>query len=1622
MFDSRRARTTFLTRASLASVAVLVLILMFATPAAGHPEIFVDDNFTDPNIVLDNAELTASGARLLVTPESWSQTTKADFEQWARGEGVVAADPGGVRLASTGGGWSALENAPYSSSYGVATVGAGDYIFILRGYWAGVKVGIGRYDTATGSWENWSDPAIEWQEKKQYFKNGCSMAWDNDNYVYVLAGGAYGDYPRDHENYEPRYGFWRFSVADPSSWERLENTPWHQGTGDSLAWVRIGEENYLYAWLGTTSSGRPASAGGAKFYRFSISGMSWDPTPITEVGTLWWDNSVSPPYGADDGANMVWTGGDYLYCMPGAYTESLSSSEERYFARFVISENRWEDLAAMPHNENPDTAEGDGVDDGGSMVWDGGDYLYALKGGDGNGNVAADNFWRYSISSNSWEALAGVPLGPSGNNGTRLGYAAGRVYYWHANSTGFWAKEPPEYEKSGWFESGVFDAGAAVTWRQVSWQVSSPAGVVTEKKFASAEPLSLMSGEDRLGLLPEEGIATYIVISEVSPTSDPGEYVELYNPTEIPINLSGWYLNVYRNDYTFGAGDVIPAHGYFLISDTDPVCGVAADVFHDLGMADDGASSYVQLRSGGADGPIIDQVGWGTSSSIYEGAPANAPGKGNVLMRKSGPTHESWSGNGYDTDNNANDFLIAEPNPKNQSSPSETPPAYTATYLNTWSRDGVCEEISEENTSVPAVDSYHEEDTAVVSGTVYSGSPDDLDSNDIVYYEVDATFEEGGSGTETLHEASTAVENGNEVTGTSTDSLDVSDGVYYEVDASSEGDEGNWHLLGGTGQEYGGTVAADGTTHYKDWVMNSTDEAAGSYGDLSHDQTLWWYDDSAVPATTNYEESSWTVNIYREGIEDDEVGHTIYADVYKVDGSGNITNFASGSYVFSSSDSAGSTIITCTDNESTEQTLNTGERIGLRLRWTCSTDKLRVYWYKSSASKFSTLTSPPLKGGTYSLDIHHDSGEVTTSDGNVDNIQVTLTFKSSTTAIYHFDIWNFDSGSWDSGQSGSVGTGGVTWAITKTANPGHYVDDSAHVIRVRLWTAGESTLHRVQEDYLVYKVNYTTAGAYSLEVHHDSASVSYSGTLDKIEVAANFKSFATATYHFDIWNFDSSQWESGQSGLVGVSEVTWTISRTADPAGYISPGGSIRVRLRTAGESTAHCLQEDYLEFKVFSASARYRLRWEYRFTGVESTLEGCKVKIYGYNATGDESIVASIWKSSTGEWEALAEVSIVLGEISYTLRDISDYLVGSQIAIKLEDASGADATPTTVCVDYVALEAERSYLTMLHVRVRSSQDNVTWPDWTDVPRIFPGCGLLQEGRYLQYLVELSTEDSQVTPALREFTAKYVSTATTSTGTFTSQPIELGYIENWCTLGWSGDTPENTSISFATRSSADGSEWSDWRELDFGIIRSPTYGCRYLQVRATFQGVGTAVPTLYGYSITYSPDRSPPRITLSGPGQGFTTGSGHILVEGQLSDANPATLKVNGDVVLLEPGSFSTQVELNSGSNTIHLVALDAAGNQSELTLSGTYSPLMGWLKWIAAGLATAIGAVIAILWATGRLPFRRPKAPARRVKPASGRGKALQAPTKTPEGQEGTKEEEVTRFRKFTSFFRPTS
>ena len=146
------------------------------------------------------------------------------------------------------------------------------------------------------------------------------------------------------------------------------------------------------------------------------------------------------------------------------------------------------------------------------------------------------------------------------------------------------------------------------------------------------------------------------------------DFVELYNPTDQNIDLAGWTITQ-RSAKDTGNGSarlsgVIPAKGYFLVQGAQGNGGTeslpAPDSRGD-GLTFSGSQAIARLIND--NGNVVDLVGWG-AAGVSEGSPARTTENYQSVQRKEV---------GKDTDNNADDFLVAEPTPQNSGNAGETP-------------------------------------------------------------------------------------------------------------------------------------------------------------------------------------------------------------------------------------------------------------------------------------------------------------------------------------------------------------------------------------------------------------------------------------------------------------------------------------------------------------------------------------------------------------------------------------------------------------------------------------------------------------------------------------------------------------------------------------------------------------------------------------------------------------------------------------------------------------------------------------------------------------------------------------------------------------------------------------
>jgi hypothetical protein len=323
--------------------------------------------------------------------------------------------------------------------------------------------------------------AGKWIEKANTIKAGAvgeAVVGTGDD-IYIAWCRNYKT-PPEFWRYEPSLDKWNYAT-------NISGLPIGAfRNGAALAWD---SNDYIYALLGARYEAEDDNR--SLFYRYSITNDSWvrvadtphaqgagdavawsgydgyiyaimgnkDRKPVFACYNISNDSWNELPFNpnwtsTDDGASLAWTGGDYLYALRGEWQEGNPNQD---FARFHIPTKTWEDLSPIPENE--------GVGDGASLLWIGNwlsdynDYIFAL----GGGSCLEDpgyNFYCYRISSNRWEQLVPIPCPIGWYVGNRLGFANGHIYYWQgAPATEKWVCGGDAFYMFELMPSSIFDTG-----------------------------------------------------------------------------------------------------------------------------------------------------------------------------------------------------------------------------------------------------------------------------------------------------------------------------------------------------------------------------------------------------------------------------------------------------------------------------------------------------------------------------------------------------------------------------------------------------------------------------------------------------------------------------------------------------------------------------------------------------------------------------------------------------------------------------------------------------------------------------------------------------------------------------------------------------------------------------------------------------------------------------------------------------------------------------------------------------------------------------------------------------------------------------------------------------------
>ena len=209
-------------------------------------------------------------------------------------------------------------------------------------------------------------------------------------------------------------------------------------------------------------------------------------------------------------------------------------------------------------------------------------------------------------------------------------------------------------------------------------------------------------------------ITNHVVISEVyggggnSGSTWKNDFVELYNPTNAPITMTNWSVQYASASGSFSVlnvhlfSGVIQPKSYFLIQESQGAGGSkdlpTPDAIGALALSSSqgkvALSSSATPVTGPTDPSVVDFVGYGNTpgfvASMFEGSgPVSTLSNSTSAERKASATStaatlgpggsEEKAGNGLDTNDNANDFVVQQNiNPQNSASPKEPPGAIQA--------------------------------------------------------------------------------------------------------------------------------------------------------------------------------------------------------------------------------------------------------------------------------------------------------------------------------------------------------------------------------------------------------------------------------------------------------------------------------------------------------------------------------------------------------------------------------------------------------------------------------------------------------------------------------------------------------------------------------------------------------------------------------------------------------------------------------------------------------------------------------------------------------------------------------------------------------------------------------
>jgi len=341
-------------------------------------------------------------------------------------------------------------------------------------------------------------------------------------------------------------------------------------------------------------------------------------------------------------------------------------------------------------------------------------------------------------------------------------------------------------------------------------------------------------------------------------------------------------------------------------------------------------------------------------------------------------------------------------------------------------------------------------------------------------------------------------------------------------------------------------------------------------------------------------------------------------------------------------------------------------------------------------SKCSNVT------GGADTDYVYGSGYSNTSGGTINQVWITVRYNTTATSISDKLILEY---SLDGGST----FGATIDSFYPTASAG-WTNRTLNVTADRTWTyadignlrvylyydrVGGADSWRADIDALWVNLTYTTATTYRAEAEHNTT-LSYSGTLQSINVSANFTTNVSSSFALLIYNFSAGNWYTCNSGTATTNTwYGWWCNITSNPTYYNSSTGVVRVRLNgTIAHENPALVREDYVQYYISNSSPAYRAEVYHNsstisYTGSLSSVDAT----INFTTTATDTYYFDIYNWQSSSWVNCQSGSVTTNTWTKWWCNVTSSPTNyksSDNKIKVRINSTADGDQGTLQEDYI--------------------------------------------------------------------------------------------------------------------------------------------------------------------------------------------------------------------------------------------------------------------------------------------------------------------------------------------------